>query len=87
MIWETILKTTIEISDELARTAKAHAARESITLRALIERGLRLVLRADHQDTSFRLRDASVAGNGLKEPYSDSDWARIRESIYEGRGN
>lgn len=81
------MKTTIEISDDLARTAKAHAARENITLRALIERGLRLVLRADRKEERFRLRDASVSGKGLKAPYSDSDWARIRESIYEGRGN
>lgn len=87
MIWEPILKTTIDITDDLARTAKAHAARQNTTLRALIERGLRLVLRADRRETSFQLREAGVTGNGLKAPYSDSDWARIRESIYEGRGN
>jgi len=81
------LKTTIEISDDLVQTAKAYAARQNMTLRALIERGLRLVLHADRKEESFRLRDASVSGNGLKGPYSDSDWARIRESIYEGRGN
>ena len=81
------MKTTIEISDDLARNAKAHAVRENITLRALIERGLRLVLRSDRQQAPFQLRDASVTGKGLKPPYSDSDWARIRESIYEGRGD
>ncbi len=81
------MKTTIEISDDLARSAKAHAAREKITLRALIEHGLRSVLHADLKEERFRLRDASVSGKGLKAPYSDSDWARLRESIYEGRGN
>lgn len=81
------MKTTIEISDDLARTAKAHVARENITLRALIERGLRLALGADREARHFILRDASVGGKGLKAPYSDADWARIRESIYEGRGN
>ena len=80
------MKTTIEISNELARKAKAHAARENITLRALIERGLRLALRADQRAKPFKLRDASVAGNGLKAPYSDADWVRVRETIYEGRG-
>ena len=80
------MKTTIEISDDLAQTAKAHAAREKITLRALIERGLRLALRADNNQAQFRLRDASVAGRGLKAPFGDADWTRIRESIYEGRG-
>ncbi len=81
------MKTTIEIADDLAKTAKAHAARENITLRALIERGLRLALRSDSRRKRFRLRDASVTGSGLKAPFNDSDWARIRESIYEGRGN
>lgn len=80
------LKTTIEISDDLARKARAHAARENITLRSLIERGLRLVLRADGQQARFELRDASVDGRGLQPPYRDAEWARIRQSAYEDRG-
>ena len=81
------MKTTIEISDELARLAKAHAARENITLRSLIERGLRLALRADEPREGFRLRDASVGGRGLQPRYRDAEWARIREAAYEGRGS
>ena len=81
------MKTTIEISDELARLAKAHAARENITLRALIERGLRLALHADRHPRQFELRDASVSGRGLQSPYRDGDWARMREAIYEDRGS
>jgi len=82
------LKTTIEISDELARMAKTHAARENMTLRALIEHGLRLALRAadGHQDR-FRLRDASVGGRGLQAQFRDADWAHIREAVYEDRGS
>lgn len=81
------MKTTIELSDELAKTAKAHAARENTTLRTLIERGLRLVLRVDCVEEPFALRDASVGGRGLQPPYRDADWSRIRESIYVGRGS
>ena len=80
------MKTTVEIADDLARTAKAHAAREKITLRALIERGLRLALRADDEPSLFKLRDASVAGRGLQAPFEEADWPRIRETIYKGRG-
>ena len=76
----------IEIADDLARTAKAYAARENITLRALIERGLGLVLRADSQRDGFKLRDASVGGRGLQPLYRDAEWARLRESAYEDRG-
>lgn len=81
------MKTTIEIADDLARIAKDHAAREDITFRALVERGLRLALRADGERGPFVLRDASVGGRGLQPPWREGDWARIRESIYEGRGS
>ena len=80
------LKTTIELSDELANAAKAHAAQENMTLRALIERGLRMVLRTDRDAEPFRLRDASVGGRGLQSAYRDAEWSRIREATYEGRG-
>ena len=80
------MKTTIEISDELVKLAKEHAARENITLRSLVERGLRLALRADSERDHFRLRDASVGGRGLQAPYREGDWTRIREAVYDGRG-
>ena len=81
------MKTTIDLSDELASAAKAHAASENMTLRALIERGLRMVLRADREAEPFTLRDASVEGRGLQPAFRDAEWSRIREAIYEGRGS
>ena len=86
-IWVPTVKTTVEISDELANEARAFAARENVTLRALIERGLRLALHPRNQNDEFRLRDASVGGRGLQPPFCDSDWARIRDAAYEGRGS
>ena len=58
-----------------------------MTLRALIERGLRMVLRADLEAEPFRLRDASVRGKGLQPAFRDAEWSQIREAIYEGRGS
>ncbi|MDD9964291.1 MAG: DUF2191 domain-containing protein [Gammaproteobacteria bacterium] len=75
------MKTTIEISDELANAAEAHAAMENTTLRALIERGLHMVLRTDRDAAPFKLRDASVGGRGLQPAYRDAEWSRIREAI------
>ena len=80
------MKTTIEIADDLAKRAKAHAATENTTLRSLIERGLRLAMSADRKPQPFVLRDASVAGRGLQRGYRDADWPRIREAAYEDRG-
>ena len=77
----------IEIADGLARTAKACAAEENITLNSLIERGLRLVLRADSQRDGLKLRDASVDGRGLQPPYREAEWARIRASAYDDSGD
>ena len=81
------MKTTIEITDALAKEAKAHAAKENVTLRSLIERGLRMVLRADSQAVRFKLRDASVGGRGLQPSYRGADGLRIRQSIYRSRGS
>lgn len=82
----TTVKTTIEVSDDLAREAKRHAAAENITLRELFERGLRMAMRADRENGRFVLRDASVGGRGLRPEFQDADWARLRETVYEGRG-
>jgi predicted transcriptional regulator len=81
------VKTTIDLSDELARKAKAFAARKNMTLRALVEQGIRQVLREDRPAEEFKLRDASFGGNGLQKEYEGADWAKIREAAYEGRGS
>jgi hypothetical protein len=80
------MKTTVEISDALAQQARALAAREKTTLRALIEAGLRHVLRERRQKRRFELRDASFRGNGLQPEFREGDWQRIRDAAYEGRG-
>ena len=80
------MKTTVEISDALADEARAVARREKTTLRALIETGLRQVLRDRRRRARFELRDASFRGRGLRPEFRDGDWQRIREAAYEGRG-
>lgn len=86
------MKTRIEITEVLAREAKAHASREGITLQELCKRGLRMAMRADRSRRSdrkgdrFVLRDASVGGQGLEPEFQRGDWPRIRAAIYEQRG-
>ena len=81
------MKTTIELSDELAKQAKAYAARKHIPLRAVIEKGIRQVLRNDRSTPKFKLRDASVGGNGLQKDFHGADWDKIRDAAYQGRGS
>lgn len=81
------VKTTVEIADSLFEHARAFAAERRITFRALVERGLRELLRRERQRSEFQLRDASVAGRGLQAEFRDADWQRMRYAAYEGRGN
>jgi hypothetical protein len=80
------MKTTVEISDGLAEEARKLAAREGTTLRALIEAGLRWVLAERRRPLRFRLRDASVDGQGLRPELRAGGWDRMREAAYEEHG-
>lgn len=80
------MKTTVNISDALAREAKKLATKEGTTLRALIEDGLRRILRERKTQGQFRLKDVSFMGNGLNPEFQNESWDRIRDAAYEGRG-
>lgn len=80
------MKTTIELPDALFAQARRFADERNITMKALIEQGLRHVL-ADRDDgVPFRLRDGSVDGNGLQPAFRNATWEQLRSAAYEGRG-
>jgi hypothetical protein len=78
-------KTTVELSPGLLRDAKRAALAEQTTVKALIERGLRLVV-SERRRRGFKLREASFNGDGLAAGQSLQDWAAIRDQIYTERG-
>jgi hypothetical protein len=80
------MKTTVEISDSLLREARKVAAREGLTLRALVERGLHRVIAEAKRTPPFKLRRASFKGKGLRSELRDGSWDKIRQLAYEGRG-
>jgi len=83
----THMKTTIELPKSLLSEAKALAAKEGTTLRALIEAGLRSVLKERKEKTKpFKLRDASVGGNGLAPGLEWKDMHKIILASYGDRG-
>lgn len=80
------MKTTIEISDALFAAAKDEAARRRVSLRSLVEAGLREVLRRDGHSDEFALPDASVGGGWLQPEFDGASWEEILDVAYRGRG-
>lgn len=80
------MKTTVEISDPLLRDARKLAARQGVTLRVLVERGLRHVVAEAKPGATFKLRRASFKGNGLQADLQGASWEKLRDLAYEGRG-
>jgi hypothetical protein len=77
------MKTTVEIPDRLLREAKAYAASHGITLREVLETGLRTLLEEHSTGKRFRLKIITTKGEGLA---CDPEWNTIRSIIYEGHG-
>jgi hypothetical protein len=80
------MKTTVEISNAVLTAAKAVAAREGTTVRALIEEGLRRVLAERKGRPDFRLRKVTFRGRGLRPQIREGGWETVGDLAYEGRG-
>jgi hypothetical protein len=80
------MKTTMEIADPLLHEARKLAAREGVTVRSLVELGLRKVIAEKLPARELKLRRASFKGNGLQAGVHEGDWQRLRELIYQGQG-
>jgi hypothetical protein len=81
------MKTTIEIADALFHEAKKVTAAEGITLRDLVEEGLRRTLMERKQRKPYKMPDASFqGGEGLQPDLAGYDWERIRDLIYGDHG-
>ena len=80
------MKTTIDIADPLLNRAKQVAAAEGVTLRELVEDGLRRVIEEREKRDGFCLRRATFRGQGLQPDVAEGSWQRLRDLAYEGRG-
>ena len=80
------MKTTVEISDSLLREGRRPAAREGVTLRTLIERGLHRVIAETEHRAPFKLRPASFKGNGWQTELDGAPWDTLRALAYKDRG-
>ena len=80
------MKTTVEISDPLLREVREVAAREGVTLRTLVERGLHRVVADTQRGVPFKLRRASFKGGGRQPELREASWDTLRDLAYKDRG-
>jgi hypothetical protein len=80
-----IMKTTIEISDDLFERVQRAARKEKTTFRSLTEQGLRLVLK-EKQSKPKKLPPLVTAPGRLTDEFKDAPWEKIRDEIYKGHG-
>jgi hypothetical protein len=81
------MKTTVEITDSLLDQARKLAAREGVTLRTVLERGLHRVIAESKRGAPFKLRRASFQGKGLQPELRDASWEQVRDLVYKDRGS
>jgi len=76
------VKTTVDIADDLLKRSQQLAKREGSTLRAVLEEGLRLVLKDRRSPGSRAFRFPTFGKGGLNAEFHDADWEKIRAAIY-----
>lgn len=83
-IWLSLglVKTTVDIHDELLARAKRHARRTGRPLRAVIEEGLRQVLANPIPRQPYCLPDHSVGDVAGRDPLESYSWKDLRQVIY-----
>ena len=80
------MKTTIDIADSILEQARDLAARRRTTLRALVEEGLRGVVKDRRNRHRFTLRRVTFGGRGIRPEMAEADWDTVRDAAYSGRG-
>lgn len=81
-----IVKTTIEIADDLFERVQRVARKEKTTFRALTEQGLRLVLKENQGRPRVLPPLVTVRGSGLTDEFKGASWDKIRDELYRSRG-
>jgi hypothetical protein len=81
-----IMKTTIEIADDLFGRVQRVARKERTTFRSLAEQGLRLVLKEKESGPKKLPPLLTVRDGGLTKEFKNASWDKIRDECYRGHG-
>lgn len=79
------MKTTIDLPDALYHEVKSLAQKRNASLKEIIYQALQIFMKQAQgkKSTRFKLKRASVKGNGLQERCSELSWEQIRELSYQ----
>lgn len=80
-----VMKTTVELPDELLLEVQRLARDERTSMKSLMEEGLRAVIARHRRTEQFRLRDASAGGQGLQPQFREANWEQLRAAAYGDR--
>lgn len=83
----THMRTTLDLPDPLFKQAKKLARQRNVPFRAIVAEALRSFLNRAQPSVPFKLADGSFKGDGLVDGLAETDWERIRDLAYEGRGS
>jgi len=82
-----IMKTTIEIADDLFERVQRVARKEKTTFRSLTEQGLRIVLEGKQaKPAKWKWKPVTFRGGGLTDEFKHARWETIRDEMYRGHG-
>ncbi len=81
-----VVKTTVEIADDLFLRVQKMAREENTTFRALTEESLRNMLESKKPARKKLPPLVTFKGGGLTEEFKDASWEKIRNELYRGRG-
>jgi len=83
-----VMKTTVEIADDLFHRVQKLAREEKTTFRSLTEESLRKMLEEKREEKSAKkwMWDLVTFKGELTEEFKDAPWEKFRDEIYRGRG-
>lgn len=78
------MRTSVELPDPLFREAKRYGAEHGVTLKELIERGLRTVLDQQREPKrGARLKLRTYGSQGYVPGIEEGSWEQIRDIIFD----
>jgi hypothetical protein len=81
------MKATVDIAEAVLKEAKLIAAREGVTLRSLVEEGLRRVIEDRvEQKSGFKMRDVRYGSGGGVPGIDVNDWMSMKH-LTRGAGS